>query len=292
MQVGCRRRAVWRNFNKRGTRLEEDVVIPVLVLNLPRDIERREWMAAHLGSFRISYLLTSGVDGRAVPDHEALPYMASFRRSHGRNMTRGELGCALTYLQLFKRIACGPDPLVCVMEDDIELLPSVLPFLNESTLGRFPEFDILRLFSVEHQQHRSAWKVGTCNGRSIVVPVRAGWGTYAQVFSRHGARKLIDRPITGPIDNMVYYDRPPFGLRILEVRPSLVVRRDFGTHMSDRPRGRRWLPLGARVMGIGRDIYRPARARLHFAATWGPRGLYGLIMSRYRPPVTTLMDLR
>jgi hypothetical protein len=249
-------------------------------------------MAAHLGSFRISYLLTSGVDGRAVPDHEALPYMASFRRSHGRNMTRGELGCALTYLQLFKRIACGPDPLVCVMEDDIELLPSVLPFLNESTLGRFPEFDILRLFSVEHQQHRSAWKVGTCNGRSIVVPVRAGWGTYAQVFSRHGARKLIDRPITGPIDNMVYYDRPPFGLRILEVRPSLVVRRDFGTHMSDRPRGRRWLPLGARVMGIGRDIYRPARARLHFAATWGPRGLYGLIMSRYRPPVTTLMDLR
>jgi glycosyl transferase, family 25 len=256
-------------------------VIPVLVLNLPRDFERREWMTAHLGSFGICYLLTSGVDGRAVPDHEALPYMASFRRGHGRDMTRGELGCALTYLQLFKRIACGPDPLVCVMEDDIELLPSVLPFLNESTLGRLPEFDILRLFSVEHQQRRSAWKVGTCNGHSIVVPVRAGWGTHAQVFSRLGARKLIDRPITGPIDNMIYYDRPPFGLHILEVRPSLVVRRDFGTHMSDRPRGRRSLPLGARIMGIGRDIYRPVRARLHFAATWGPRGLYGLILSRY-----------
>jgi glycosyl transferase family 25 len=252
---------------------------------LARDVERRDWMAAHLGSLGISYVLRSGVDGGAVPDQEALPHMASFRRGHGREITRGELGCALSYLQLFERIACGPDPLVCVMEDDIELLPTVLPFLDEATLGRLPEFDILRLFSVEHQQSRSAWKVATFDGHSIVVPVRAGWGTYAQIFSRRGARKLIDRPITGPIDNMIYCDRPPFGLRVLEVRPSLLVRRDFGTHMGDRPRGRRSLPLGARIVGVWRDIYRPMRTRLHFAATWGPRGLYGLIRSRYCPPM-------
>jgi hypothetical protein len=98
---------------------------------------------------------------------------------------------------------------------------------------------------------------------------------------------LIDRPITGPIDNMIYYDRPPLGLRILEVRPSLVIPRDFGTHMGDRPKGRRSLPLGARIVTLWRDIYQPLRARLHFVATWGPRGLYGLIRSRYRPPVAT-----
>jgi Glycosyltransferase family 25 (LPS biosynthesis protein) len=130
-------------------------------------------LAAHLGSLGISYLVTSGVDGRAVPDQEALPHMGSFGRGHGREMTRGELGCALTYLQPFKRIACGPDPLVCVMEDDIELLPTALPLLNESTLGRLPGFDILRLFSVERQQRNP--------GRSGHATATASWSQYGQV---------------------------------------------------------------------------------------------------------------
>ena len=253
-------------------------MIPVLVLNLPRDGKRRVWMNSHLRALGIPHTVVPGVDGRKIPDEDALPDMIRFRRSHGREMTRGELGCAYAYQRILREIAAGADSMVCVMEDDIEVASAAVQFLDERILARVPTFDVLRLFSNEHRQHKPAWSQATILGRAVVAPLRTGWGTYAQIFTREGARKLADQPITAPIDCMIYYDCPPPGLRILEIRPSLV-RRDAisgsNTEGSEKD---------ASQHSLRSKFERPLWPRVHFVRTWGLQGIMGLIQSPYRPP--------
>jgi hypothetical protein len=184
---------------------------------------------------------------------------------------------------MFRLIADGRHEFVCTMEDDIELSATTLPLLDETMLRSLPPFDVLRLYSVKSRQHRPAWEVAKFGEHSIVAPVRTDYGLLAQVLTRTGARKLIDLPITGPIDNMVFYDRPPLGLRILEIRPSLVRLVDLDSTMSDRPHRRTVRSLRDRLVALRRDALLPLRARLHFMATWGPSGAKGLLRSRYRP---------
>jgi hypothetical protein len=89
--------------------------------------------------------------------------------------------------------------------------------------------------------------------------------------------------IAAPIDNMVYCDWPPFGFRILEIRPSLVERLDMPTNIRDRPkRGRR--NLDECLAALVKDFYLPLRARLNFAVTWGLSGINRLARARYSQP--------
>jgi GR25 family glycosyltransferase involved in LPS biosynthesis len=249
-------------------------MISVLVLNLQRDAARRAWMREHLSALHIPYRFVPGIDGRTIPDDAALPVMDLFRRSYGREMTRGELGCARAHLELIRQIASGDDPLVCVLEDDIELTHATRAFLHELVLSRIPPFDVLRFYSHHHRQRHAAWHQATVLGRAVVAPFRAGWGTYAQVYTREGARKLADRPIVAPIDGMLYYDCPLPGLRILEIRPSLVHMRGMGSNTEG------WSNAGNYIK---RKVKYPLMARAHFLRTWGMPGVLGLMRSRYRP---------
>jgi glycosyl transferase family 25 len=260
-------------------RLGVRAVIPVLVLNLPHDAQRRRWMAGHLGSLDIRYELVEGVDGRTVPEAAAAPHLRSFRKGYGREMTRGELGCALSHLMLFRRIAAGADEFVCTIEDDVSVSPATLPFLDEEVLRSLPPFDVLRLFSVENRRYKPAWSVARLQDRSIVVPLRSGWGTQAQIITRAGAAKMADWPITAPIDG-IYHDCPPPELRIMEVRPSLIRSLDFDSNtLMRRPEQTPWVKLRSEAFRIKRLLL----TRMHFVGTWGLSGIIGLARSRNRP---------
>jgi glycosyl transferase, family 25 len=251
-------------------------VIPVLVLNLPRDAERRRWMNGHLRSLDIRYELVEAIDGHAVPDAEAAPHLHSFSKGYGREMTRGELGCAFSHLMLFRRIAAGADEFVCTMEDDISLSGATPPFLDEAVLRSLPPFDVLRLFSIQNRRCKPAWSIARLQDCSIVVPLRAGWGTQAQIITRAGAAKMADWRITAPIDG-IYHDCPPPELRIMEVRPSLIRPLDFdsNTHMR-RSKQTIWTKLRAEAFRIKRLLL----TRIHFVRTWGLSGIVGLLRNQ------------
>jgi glycosyl transferase family 25 len=251
------------------------------VINLARDTDRRRWMDAHLRELGIPFVFSHAVDGNTIPDSEAAPHFQLFREGYGRDMTRGELGCALSHMRLFRQIAAGPDPFVCTIEDDIDISPAILPFLDETTLRSLPPFDVLRLYSIEGRRTKRAWTIATAHGRSIVAPLRTGFGMLAQVMTRAGAAKLADWPITAPVDG-IYHDDPPRGLRIVEIRPSLVRHTDaFGsnTYSASMKPTKRTLQVQLRAEAY--RIKRMLLTRLHFIQTWGLRGITGLIRSPY-----------
>ncbi len=248
-------------------------MISVLVLNLPRDVQRRRWIDDCLGSLNIPHEFVDGIDGGAIPEHEAAPHLLSFRKGYGREMTRGELGCALSHLMLFRRIAAGPEEFVCTMEDDIRVSRAALPFLDEALLRSLPPFDVLRLFSIENRRCKPAWSIAHMQNRRVVVPLRAGWGTQAQIITRAGAAKMADWTITAPIDG-IYHDCPPRELRIMEVRPSLIQRLDhFGSNTLP-PRPER--TLRTKLRSEGYRLKRLLLTRTHFVRTWGLPGIVGL----------------
>jgi glycosyl transferase, family 25 len=236
-------------------------------------------MAGHLGSLDIRYELVEGVDGRTVPEAVAAPHLRSFRRGYGREMTRGELGCAISHQLLFRRIAAGADEFVCTMEDDISISRATLPYFDEEVLRSLPPFDVLRLFSVQIRRCKPAWSIASLQDRSIVVPLRAGWGTQAQIITRAGAAKMANWSITAPIDG-IYHDCPPPDLRIMEVRPSLIRALDFDTNTRmRRPEQTPWVKLRSEAFRIKRLLL----TRMHFVGTWGLGGIIGLVRSRNQP---------
>ena len=251
-------------------------MIPTLVLNLARDIKRREWMSGHLGSLGISHQFIDAVNGFEMHEECMRDDVDRFRRHHGRSITLGELGCARSHLKIARMIADGPDPFVCVLEDDIELRLETVGFLDEHLLTNLPRFDLFRLYSLPWRQKRPAWQRATVNGHTIVAPLKSSYGTQAQIYSREGARKVGGLSITAPIDCMIYTEAL-IGLRIFEVRPSLVnhLTSDFESTIPDSARD-------PAIHTFWSKVYRPLLPRIHFLRTWGLPGLMGLI--RYRFP--------
>jgi glycosyl transferase, family 25 len=247
-------------------------------------------MAGHLQSLDIRYELVTGVDGRTVPEAAAAPHLRTFRKGYGREMTRGELGCAISHLMLFRRIAAGAEEFVCTLEDDISISRATLPFLDEAVLRSLPPFDVLRLFSIQNRRCKPAWSIGSMQDRSIVVPLRAGWGMQAQIITRAGAAKMADWPITAPIDG-IYHDCPPPDLRIMEVRPSLIRSLDFDSNTRmRRPEQTPWVKLRSEAFRMKRLLL----TRMHFVGTWGLSGIVGLVRSRNQPlsqpPIVRVSD--
>src|SRR5882757_6143640 len=190
-------------------------MIPIYILNLPKDAGRRAHMTAQCKASGIRFTFVTGIDGGTVPPEQAEPHMRRATRAYGRALTMGELGCALSHVALAARIAAEANPLSCVMEDDITLSPDTAAFLEEAELRKLPPFDILRLFGPAHRQHKPAWHIATLHDRAIVAPLR-GWDMQAQIYTRAAAARIAKMPISGPIDGMIYYGTIAHRLRILE----------------------------------------------------------------------------
>ncbi len=95
-------------------------MIPVLVINLAADTARLTHITHQLIQMNIPFQRVEAVNGRALPLHEVWRYSY-----YDRQFTAGEVGCALTYLKLFRQIAYGPDRFVCILEDDVEIMPAI-----------------------------------------------------------------------------------------------------------------------------------------------------------------------
>jgi hypothetical protein len=131
-------------------------------------------------------------------------------------------------------------------------------------------------FSVESRRYKTAWSIACVQDRSIVVPLRTGWGTQAQIITRTGAAKMADWRITAPIDGS-YHDCPPPELCIMEVRPSLIRPLDFDSNTLMRgPEQTPWIKLRAEAFRIKRLLL----TRIHFVRTWGLSGIVGLFRNQ------------
>lgn len=192
--------------------------LPVLVVSLKRHQHRRRRLAAQASG--VTFI--DAVDGRVLRDDGA-----------DTGLTRGEVGCFLTHVGIWLRVAAGRDDVVMVLEDDADVrLPAQWPDVLAAAGAAPAGWDVLFL------GHNNQG-----NQPGIREPDGDVHGTHAMLLTRAGAQKLLDRyaamglaDCSGravPLD--VWMSRAP-GLRRYCVLPSMIPPFDIDDSETQRVR--------------------------------------------------------
>jgi glycosyl transferase family 25 len=223
--------------------------VPIFVINLERDIERRNHMAQSLAALDLVPEFVAAVDGRQLSAPERALYdQARALRIYGVSMMDTEIACYLSHHRLYERIVREGIEMALIMEDDVRIEPILPDILRDLSTLRTPDWLVIRLDSKRTQ-------IRDPNGRKArgrrVTDLSCGaalyrlstrvLGTGAYLIRHEGAMRMIayGQRIFMPIDQAMdrYWEN-----RILPyvVRPFPVLQRDdFGSSTGWRSPDRR-----------------------------------------------------
>jgi len=102
----------------------------VLLINLDRHIERRNWMDRLLIERRVAYERVDAVDAHSLS--RELMETANKSRAGMSELASGEVACNLSHKNCWEIIAQGEDDYGCVLEDDLHLSRDTASFLSSS----------------------------------------------------------------------------------------------------------------------------------------------------------------
>lgn len=224
--------------------------LPIYVINLPASTERRRAMEEQLRRVGATAQFFPAIDGRQIRTGLSPELCAS-------DLTDGEIGCYLSHVALWEKVATSLAKGAVILEDDVTLTDDFLAVCQE--LGSVPlRYDLVRLGSLRHTKGRKL--LDLANGRSILLPAEASDGTQGYLVTRAGAErllKLLAEP-RAPIDrelNLYWEHR----LNVLLLAPG-IVEHDTTMPSTIAPTGRAAirtsLPLIPRVIRSIRKRFR------------------------------------
>lgn len=179
------------------------------VINLPQDYQKKAHMTAVTKKNGITPVFIDGVYGADLTNSEILQCYSEqqTKKNIGRSLTRGEIGCALSHLSIYKKMLIEEIDFALILEDDIDFdftckklqsLVKNLPLDWECVLlGHHSRF------SREQEGIASFWgrkKVSEFHDIVRFVDITAGG--YAYLLNQKGAHKWLQeyKTITKPID--------------------------------------------------------------------------------------------
>ncbi|QPW26368.1 glycosyltransferase family 25 protein [Edwardsiella ictaluri] len=162
------------------------------------------------------------------------------------HMTKGELGCALSHMQLYKKIVDDNLAFARVIEDDAVILNHDEKILNDFILAletKNIDWDIMLLGysklkacdSFGFYLKEPIKNIVKSGAYSLGIPFR-NWtcGTVGYLVSQSGAKKMINNAAFGKVctvaDDWLFFEKN-YNLKILHIRP-LIVLEDFESYES------------------------------------------------------------
>ena len=184
-------------------------------------------MQRQLDGLGLPFRFFDAVDGSKMTAMELMDAAPKGGINYCGQLTPGEIGCALSHLAVIRKIAEGEHEYAAVIEDDVFVLPEARKFLDEQYLRSLPPFDILQLVG-NHTKKRFTLNVGNIGSYQVCALPKCHYIMFALIYSRETARRIAEsiKDVTAPIDNMIFNDHRPIGLRVIEVRPAVVRHND------------------------------------------------------------------
>lgn len=199
----------------------------ILIINLAASVDRREQMARHLAELGLVGEFFPAIDGRKMSDEEiaAVYDAARARTTKWGELTRGEIGCALSHRSLWQALVDSGDCGWLILEDDALLAPDVPQWL-----ARLPEViadgEVVPFVYTTPTPFR--FRQFSLGKRRIVYPNQSFYAATAYFITRGAAQRLLkaSSPLWFPID--CWYCTPGFkGVTpIRAIWPEAVVPRD------------------------------------------------------------------
>jgi glycosyl transferase family 25 len=209
-------------------------MIPCYLINLDRAPARLAFISRRLQALGIPYSRLSAVDGSAMPEKDRTAFIAS-RPRDGRTWSAGQVGCFMSHVKAWEKIAEGLEPYGVIIEDDVHVSDEAPAFLKSPNW--IPaDADIVRLEST------GQWlKLGKTSSRIDDRAVRrvrsTAWGAGAYVLSKSAALKLlaVEPKLHSPVDDFLFNFKSSAvakGLTVYQVAPALVEQDKFIANQS------------------------------------------------------------
>lgn len=184
--------------------------IRIFVINLKKDTEKKEYMKELCQRYNLHVEFIEAICGSALSKHEIDEIYSSDKSigTLGRELSRGEIGCALSHKYIFERILKEKVEIAMILEDDIffdKTLVDILKFKENFEKN----WELILLghhtgYSRDIDTKQSIWYKKQLNSMyKLARPCEKGYGTYGYLITNNGARKLLKYldTIEKPIDH-------------------------------------------------------------------------------------------
>ena len=187
----------------------------IFVINLPRSIERRNYIKHILSEKGLAFTFVEAVDGESLNKKEVKEVYNRNKAKvmFGRELLIGEIGCALSHIKVYQKILDENINHAIILEDDAIIKSN---FVNsiELVLDSNFKWDLILLghnksfdSSNEISSIISNWGIKRLDKiTNIGRIVRGGLGCYGYLISQSGAKKILnyieENSIVYPIDKI------------------------------------------------------------------------------------------
>lgn len=205
---------------------------PIWVANLERSIKRSQFMQRQLEAMGLAYNMISAVDGKTLTASDLQKYSAARAlTAKGRELSPGEIGCALTHANMYQRMIEAALDEVLILEDDVVITQNLLEVLYRRKA--FPaDWEIInfantyarpiRLGEPLFERHHLCKFQGIANRTS------------AYLINLRGAKKLLANvyPIRLPADDLIGRTHIA-ALNLYGIAPPVVRLKEFASDIWD-----------------------------------------------------------
>lgn len=162
----------------------------IFVINLARHAQRRAFMKMQLDALGLPYEIFDAIDGVALsPDFLKENHDAErARQLNRRDLSQGEIGCALSHLAIYKKMMAEDIPLALIFEDDA-LIGSQFPEVLERLIAQSNAEDETVML-LNHTQKYSGWSGRKIDRSHRLVPAVNAYCAHAYLVTQAAARKL------------------------------------------------------------------------------------------------------
>lgn len=205
------------------------------VINLARSPDRRAYMVAQLGETGVHYEIVNAIDVRDLDLGDARLVDPGFCASTPRP---GEIGCALSHLEVYRKVLDDGVEVACVLEDDV-ILPPDLGALVDAVASQMTgaEVTLLNFHSQEPLRITRASMLQLPSSRRLVQVAEVGQagsgGGYLITREACARMEKTARPAKSVADNWALFHSEGAIDRLRCVIPMPVVQSsDFRTTMN------------------------------------------------------------
>lgn len=172
----------------------------IFVINLENAKEKRKKIQKNLNNFNISYELFPAINGHTTSHNKICKYW--YDPNNHRYLTKGELGCALSHYNIWKKIADENISRAIILEDDVTIVDK--DFLKKVENIPLTDYDFMYLgrkkISNNPEQIYN-------NNTELVIPQFSYW-LCAYCITNNGAKYLANSLFLNnllPVDEYVPY---------------------------------------------------------------------------------------
>lgn len=207
--------------------------VKTFVINLERDVARREHMVAQMAALAMPFEWIRAIHGASLPAAVRAEHYdearAKWRR--GRALTPSEIGCALSHIKAYRTMVVRGIELALILEDDVDIPAAAVPLISE--LARvLPSDEPLVCLLSEAEVVPGGALTPLLDGQYSLGRFRSGYYASSYIVTKAAAEVLANAlyPVSDVADRWEWLQRRGI-VDILAVQPPAITQDQarFGT---------------------------------------------------------------